>query len=203
MRRKKKTALNGINEKDFLQAINNVTTKLAYKFRFGYHEIEDMKQQATVFAIEAMDKYDKTRPLENFLWTHIRNRLFNFKRDNYQRPDKPCLTCPEYDPHLQNSSNECKKYTDKTCCDLYSCWFNRNSAKKNIMDTKNINDLPLCASQDFRQDLSNQEIVRILDENIPASHRENYLKLKYGSKISNIDKKNLYQVINEILKDYE
>ena len=40
-----------------------------------------MKQQAAIFALEGLEKYDNKRPLENFLWTHVRNRLFNYKRE--------------------------------------------------------------------------------------------------------------------------
>lgn len=200
----KKKKLSGIDENEFLRVIDNITTKLAYKFRFGYHEIEDMKQQATIFALEALDKYDKSRPLENFLWTHIRNRLFNYKRDNYQRPDKPCFSCEHHDPNRQYSLNECKLYSDKTSCELYSCWFNRNNTKKNIMDTVNIDELPISAkSNDLKHDISNNEIVKILDEKMPHQYRELYLKLKHGSKVNNSDRKILYDAINDILKDYD
>ena len=93
---------NKITEQELLDTIDIITKKLAYKFKFGYHQIEDMKQQISIFALEGLENYDNKRPLENFLWTHVRNRLFNFKRDNYQRPDKPCKTCPFYDPNLKN-----------------------------------------------------------------------------------------------------
>ena len=75
-----------------------------------------MKQQAAIFALEGLEKYDNKRPLENFLWTHVRNRLFNYKRDNYQRPDKPCLSCVFYDAHCATSTNQCNEYDDKTNC---------------------------------------------------------------------------------------
>ena len=80
-----------IDEAEFLEVLDKITKKLIHKFRFGYHNAEDMKQQASIFALEALDRYDGKRPLEIFLWTHVRNRLFNFKRNNYQRPDSPCI----------------------------------------------------------------------------------------------------------------
>jgi hypothetical protein len=194
--------LNGIDEEEFLRVIDNISNKLAYKFRFGYHNFDDMKQQAAIFAIEALDKYDKKRPLENFLWTHIRNRLFNYKRDNYQRPDKPCLTCPFYDPNKQQSFSQCTQYTDKQSCDLYSSWATRNNAKKNIMDTVNIEDLPTHAScSENKNNFDNKEIIKILDEKIPQQHRELYLKMKHGSKISKKDQKILFDIISAILEN--
>lgn len=199
----KRKLLNGINEDEFLRVIDNISTKLAYKFRFGYHNFEDMKQQATIFAIEAMDKYDKSRPLENFLWTHIRNRLFNYKRDNYQRPDKPCLNCPFYDANKQNSFSQCTKYSDKQSCELYATWSARNNAKKNIMDTVNIDDLPVHASSFVDNNISfdNKEIIKILDEKIPHQHRELYLKMKHGSKISKKEQKILFDAITLVLQE--
>ena len=92
----KKTALNQVDENEFLKIVDIISKKLAYKFKFGYHEYDDMKQQISIFALEGLKNYDHKRPLENFLWTHVRNRLFNYKRDNYQRPDKPCHGFP---PH--------------------------------------------------------------------------------------------------------
>ena len=71
----------GVDEKDFLRVLDNISKRLAYKFRFAYHNFDDMKQQAAIFAIEGLEKYDNSRPLENFLWTHVRNRLFNYKRN--------------------------------------------------------------------------------------------------------------------------
>jgi DNA-directed RNA polymerase specialized sigma subunit len=97
----------GVSEEEFLTVLDNISKRLGHKFKFGYHNFDDMKQQAAIFALEGLEKYDKKRPLENFLWTHVRNRLFNYKRDNYQRPDKPCLSCPLYDPHCKKSNNQC------------------------------------------------------------------------------------------------
>ena len=88
---------NGMTEKQVIQIINNIANRLAGKFKFGYHDLEDMKQQARLFAWEGMENYDGIRPLENFLWTHVRNRLYNFKRNNFGRPDKPCDSCPFFD----------------------------------------------------------------------------------------------------------
>src|SRR3954453_8942961 len=82
-----------ITEADFLAAIEKVVGILASSFAFGYFEVEDIKQQARLFAIEAMKRYDPSRPLDNFLYAHIKNRLINFRRDKFRRNDPPCLSC--------------------------------------------------------------------------------------------------------------
>ena len=38
-----------------------------------------------MFGLEAYEKWDRMRPLENFISVHISNRLKNYKRDNYFR----------------------------------------------------------------------------------------------------------------------
>jgi len=81
----KKTLKNKVTEEEFLRVLDNISKRLGHKFKFGYHDFDDMKQQASIFALEGLEKYDNSRPLENFLWTHVRNRLFNYKRNNYQK----------------------------------------------------------------------------------------------------------------------
>jgi len=201
---KKKASLpHNISEEEFILAINNVTKKLGHKFKFGYHSFDDMKQQATIFALECLNRYDKSRPLENFLWTHVRNRLFNYKRDNYQRPDKPCLKCEHYDPQLKSSINSCAKFCNKTDCELYRLWESRNNNKKNLMTPQYIEDNSIFSENDnFISNIANKEIVDIIDKNIPTSERENYLKLKNGIKITRAELSKLQIIIMEILKDH-
>lgn len=204
---KKKQALpNGVTEEEFLTVLDNISKRLGHKFRFGYHDFDDMKQQAAIFAMEGLEKYDSNRPLENFLWTHVRNRLFNYKRNNYQRPDKPCLTCPLYDKLYKDSDNQCLKYKNKTDCELYSSWANRNDAKKNIMQPTHIEPEyhhSSLESDDFTSIIHNQEIIKYLDENIHQEFRESYLKLKHGSKIPKQQLNKLQKHIFQLMENSE
>lgn len=198
---------NGVTEEQFLSVLDNISKRLGHKFKFGYHSFEDMKQQAAIFALEGLQKYDNKRPLENFLWTHVRNRLFNYKRDNYQRPDKPCLTCPLYDPHCKKSTSQCTEFNNKTDCELYLAWDTRNSSKKNIMKPVGMEDLkdapqPHNKLADIPDSIFNQQIIDLLDQHIPAQYRETYLRLKYGEKIYKSDMNKLQAVILQILRDH-
>lgn len=203
MSKKKKTDFQkkyGITEEDFVAVTKKITQKLSYKFKFGYHDVEDMKQQATIFALEALERYDNTRPLENFLWTHVRNRLFNYKRDNYQRPDKPCLTCPLYDPKFKCSINGCTEYVNKNDCDLYRQWEERNNRKKNLIQMSGqINEETVKDSKDFLDGISNQEIMELLDTKLTYQYREIYLKIKNGEKVLSADINKLKKEILKIL----
>lgn len=190
-----------VTEEEFLKVLDNISKRLVYKFRFGYHDIDDMKQQAAIFALEGLEKYDHSRPLENFLWTHVRNRLFNYKRNNYQRPDKPCLTCPLYDPKCKKSSSECEKYENKNDCELYASWIKRNTSKKNIMKPSYI-DYDIVNKFNFDSLTENSELINFLDTNIHADFRETYLRLKHGERITKQKLVKLQKHIEELMKKF-
>lgn len=197
--------MNKVYEAEFLEAWEKISKKLGYKFKFGYHSHEDMKQQAAIFALEGLKNYDKKRPLENFLWTHIRNRLFNYKRDNYQRPDKPCLTCPFFAP--KSCASECSEFSNKEECSLYSSWIKRNDTKKNIMKPIGIDSVAETSKEinysKLFEDISDKEILDIIDNNISTKNRHIYLKLKGGSKVPKIEIKKLFTEIKQILTDHD
>jgi DNA-directed RNA polymerase specialized sigma24 family protein len=184
----KTTSNHNVSETELLKVIDIISKKLAYKFKFGYHEYDDMKQQITIFALEGVKNYDGLRPLENFLWTHVRNRLFNYKRDNYQRPDKPCLTCPLYDAHCKKSNSQCVKFSDKSECSLYASWSKRNNIKKNLMYLTSVEE-PSHMEQavntnSLADNISNKEILDILDKQLIGEEREIYLKIKGGVRVN-------------------
>ena len=198
------TLPNGVSESEFLTVLDNISKRLANKFRFGYHDFDDMKQQAAIFAMEGLEKYDNTRPLENFLWTHVRNRLFNYKRNNYQRPDKPCFNCPFFDKDYKCSLNQCSEFKNKSDCELYATWSARNDAKKNIMQPTHIeHDLheSKLHSNNFIKNIQNKEIIQFLDDNVNAEYRESYLKLKHGSKIPKQELLKLQKHISKLMEN--
>lgn len=199
-----------VTEQEFISVWNKISKKLGYKFKFGYHSYEDMKQQAAIFALEGLKNYDNKRPLENFLWTHVRNRLFNYKRDHYQRPDKPCLTCPFYKPNkLHNNScpSECSEFTNKNDCSLYLSWVQRNDTKKNIMRPITIDNVSENSKELSKDNLllniANKEIMNIIDQNISIKIRPIFLKIIGGIKISKIETLKLVKEIKKILQDYD
>jgi hypothetical protein len=193
---------NNVTEEEFLKVLDNITKKLGHKFKFGYHDFEDMKQQSAIFAMEGLQRYDNSRPLENFLWTHVRNRLFNYKRNNYQRPDKPCLTCPFYDKHYSCSSNQCSEFKDKNECGLYVSWSTRNEAKKNIMKPLYI-EHDVQNSSSLVTDIENNEIIKFLEDNISHEYRESYVKLKHGDKIPKAQLIKLQGHINLLMENFK
>ena len=77
-----------MTKSEVLEVINRICDRYAYKFKFGYYEPDDIRQEAFIIAVEALERYDESRPLENFLAVHVKNRLNNFKRDRYYRQHK-------------------------------------------------------------------------------------------------------------------
>lgn len=198
-----------MTEEQVLEVIDKIASKLCYKFKFGYHDVDDMKQQAKLFAIEGLDRYDGKRPLENFLWTHVRNRLFNYKRDNYERPDNPCLSCPFYDPNLDVSKNKCAKFSDKTECSLFYGWSNRNTNKKNIMNPVVMSDMKDGGASSVNkeyyiiEDFTQKELFDYVDMHIPQEYRKDYLRLINGIKLPKSKKEALIEVIKIVLDERE
>lgn len=199
----------GMSEPEVLEIIDRVAVRLCRKFKFGYHDVDDMKQQAKLFALECMDSetYDSSRPLENFLWTHVRNRLFNMKRNKYERPDKPCFTCPLYDPHCRASTNECEAFPDKMECTLYHGWINRNAAKKNLMCPIDLGEVrdeheDNMKVADHVEEIGNKEIWDLIDKHLEVGLRADYIKIKNGIKVPKNKRTKVEEAIIAIMHQY-
>lgn len=73
----------GMTETQVTEQISIVINRIAPKYTFSGYEIDDIKQEAFMICMDALTRYDTSRPLENFLSVHLSNRLKNFVRDNY------------------------------------------------------------------------------------------------------------------------
>jgi hypothetical protein len=197
----------GYTEKDVIRIIDRIARRLAPKFRFGYHAIEDMEQQARLFAWEALSAYDGRCQLNTFLFTHINNRLHNYKRDNFERIDKPCLKCPinKYSKKL----GKCKKYKEDYLddCQFYYGWILRNNSKKNLMapaDIDNIDDKNehnMWISGDIMDDINYSELIKKIKDKVPINSLENFNKFVGGAKLSGVAKTKIKEMIIEILEN--
>ena len=114
-------------------AVEEVLKGLCSKFRFGYYDEDDMKQEGWIFALDALERYDGKRPLINFLRVHIRNRFISLRRNKLSRYEPPCTQCPFYDPDCKKSNNKCSEFVNKLDCDKWDSWIKRNTSKENLM----------------------------------------------------------------------
>lgn len=109
---------------------------LAKKFRFSYYDEDDIGQEAFIMAMEAIERWDRIRPLGGFLYVHIYKRLCNLKRAKYERRTLPCESCP-----IKAWVNkECTAFLNKNDCNLYDNWEKRNVIKKSLASPSDYNE---------------------------------------------------------------
>jgi DNA-directed RNA polymerase specialized sigma24 family protein len=72
-----------MTEEEVIAQINKVIDRISPKYTFYGYDVNDIKQESFIICLDALDRYDEARPLENFLSVHLSNRLKNFVRDNY------------------------------------------------------------------------------------------------------------------------
>lgn len=184
-----------------LDIIDKIAKRLAGRYRFGYNDVEDIEQQARIIALMGLKDYDGVRPLENFLWVHVKNRLYNFRRDNFLRIHGACEKCNE-------SNGACTKYEQIEDCPTYQEWYERHVAKLNLLyplefscvDDKNENNM--VDNIDASGVLMCAELENILNKYIPLEHRHTYLRLRYGYRVATQYKIPLLQLMHEIIKKY-
>ncbi len=73
----------GMTEKEVIDQIEKVCNRISPKYTFYGYTLDDIKQEAFIICMEALNRYDNSRPLENFLSVNLSNRLKNFVRDNH------------------------------------------------------------------------------------------------------------------------
>ena len=170
----------GMTESEVVEVVNRICDRYAYKFKFGYFEPDDIRQEAFIIAIDALERYDESRPLENFLAVHVKNRLNNFKRDRYYRQHK------KLDENIDQLNNS-KKFLMDTL-DI-----------SNIRDEKEGN---MRLDDDFIEKIANEELLEIIDEHLDVSFRSDYLRVKDGTYVPKPRREQIMEEITEILKDH-
>lgn len=156
-------------DEESLTKIMKIAKILAPKYTFDCHSVEDIEQEAVMMGIEAMARYDSARPLENFLYIHISNRLKNFKRDNYFRP---------------NSEGEPEKVQQN---------------KKSILDASSLTEGSAYFDNNIDSALDDRAIIEKIERELPIFYRKDYLKLCAGVRISASRKEDVYEAIRKIV----
>jgi hypothetical protein len=186
-------------EVEIARIVMEVSRNISPAFKFGYHTRGDMAQTAAMFALELLeqeDVYDVTRPLAGFLYIHIRNRLSNYRRNNYIRTERPCQCC---DPIIPPTNP----------CDKWLAWNNRNIKKQNLMRPLNVYSIADEHERNMREDCtveedaSVNELMSLIDERLDVDLRADYLKLKNGVSIPKARKQKVRDAIMEIINDGE
>ena len=171
-----------MTETEVLAIMTTVVNRIAHKYRFGYYDIEDIKQEAFIIAMEAMDRYDEGRPLENFLAVHISNRLKNFKRDNFFRPD--------YVPPSGKITND--NNTKRFLMEPLDIDNIRDEHERNMRGEENIVD-----------ELAQKELMNIVDTYLDMGLRSDYLRILHGVYVPKPRREQIYEAIMQILREHK
>lgn len=197
-----------MTEEEVLGVIDRVVNILAFNFKFGYFDIDDMKQQGRMYAIEAMPRYKPDMGnLYNFLRSHIRNRFLNLHRDKLSRHQPPCQGCPFYDPNLQQSTNKCTAFSDKLECGKYSGWEKRNGAKRSLVEPLDIAGIRDEREKNMRNNVDIPEIVIrhemmcLIDSNLPVVMRSDFKKMMEDISVSKQKRDRVISAIKKIIED--
>lgn len=152
------------------EIILKVIDRIAPKYTFGYYELDDIKQESYIICLEAIEKYDKSRPFENFISKHLSNRLKTLIRDKYSR-----------------SNIESEKHEKL------------NQSKKNLMDLKSTDGSYKIYEEDIIDRMSTSEAIETLMQELPPSMRNNFYRLANGVSIQSSKKAALFDKVKEIL----
>ena len=160
----------GLDETYVTGVITKIARRLAPKYVFSGYEVEDIEQEAFLIGVMGLEKYDPSRPLENFMYTHINNRLKTFKRDNYYRMDY---------------GTSAQKIQDR---------------KKNLIEPVSIDNIySICASDHTSDDAHLSEMLDLIDRKLPNHPRSDYLKLQANAPLPKGRKANIVEVIEKII----
>ncbi len=187
----------GMTEAEVIAIIDRIATRLSYRYTFGSYGRDDIKQEAIRKGLEGLHKYESDKPLENFLWVHMKNRMFNFKRDNYIRLDKPCHSCPM---KAYIKPDGCKLFSNRTDCELFGAWQLRNETKKNIISpvSMSVVDDESGHNHDLMEAMDNKELLSYIDSKMPVYMRHIWLQAKAGVKVSAEEMRQLKELVLEI-----
>ena len=86
-----------MTEDQVMASIEKVVKRISPKYTFYGYTLDDIKQESFLICMDALNRYDEKRPLENFLSVNLSNRLKNFVRDNHflaEEEEKAKITQP-------------------------------------------------------------------------------------------------------------
>jgi len=187
----------GMNEQDVWDTIERVVNSLAPQFVFGCYDIEDIRQEGRLFAIQLLEDnaFDNERgKLHSLLNTHVKNRLLNLRRDKYTRHQSPCGSCEHFEGCVGELRHNCQKYQR---------WERRNASKRSIMQGEELPYGGGCDDVvDMVEEVTRNEIVQKIDRELPSSMRVDYRKLVEGDKLPPRRLKRLLATLHEITQEY-
>ena len=151
-----------MSEEQVLSSIDAIVNRIAHKYTFYGYDVEDIKQEAFIICLDARNRYDEKRPLENFLSVNLSNRLKNFIRDNH--------------------------------------FVKNNDHKKKVKQPFSLSTENLINEEiNLEEQIANKEIFEKIDIDLPATLREDYLKLLNDIPVPKVRKEKIFEAIRNII----
>lgn len=146
------------------------------KYKFGSYSSDDIEQEAFLMCMDALQRYNGTAPLENFLSNHVKNRLLLLKRKegiNYSGTTQ---------------------YSEIKYNMLYPLPIDgiNDEDESNLRENRNI-----------LEEIASREILDYIDQHLPATLRMDYLKFIGGVKLTKTRRDRIKQELLKILSNYE
>jgi DNA-directed RNA polymerase specialized sigma24 family protein len=186
-----------MTEASVLEAIEKVVNILAPNFAFGIYDEEDIKQEGRVFAMQCLSRYDGIRPLENFLYRHVKNRLINLKRNKFHRSDAPCEVC-------HRAVGRVTEHASGEFCEKYLQWRHRNAAKASLMRPVELEVCPNGYAQPVTVDQdesSVNELKAVIRECLDIELLPTYLQMLAGVSVPKARRLQVEEAVKEILRE--
>jgi DNA-directed RNA polymerase specialized sigma24 family protein len=198
----------GHSQTQVLAIIDRVAAKLAPNYYVGYFDRDDLAQECRCFALEALSRYDPrpgpdgkpTKPLENFLYKHTRNRLVNLRRDCYRRADYPCPLC-------KDATDYNTGHPDRRYCDRHVNWQRTQDRKAALMAGGGWQVLAEERQWDAggEADPAGQaevrDALRLIDAELDLDMRADYLRMRAGQLIDRDRRRAVEAAVREILAE--
>lgn len=179
--------IQGLSEDQVLEIIEEVVSKLSNKLPFSIYDMEDIKQEGRILAMEGLNKFDEERftveemykGVECFLRVHVNKRIRNHRRDNLGRTEKPVNPA------------------------RIEAWEKRNQIRHNIMYPVDIhdltNDIPL--RNDVVEEANYSQLIELINKELSPDLRTDFLRMCDGVRIPKGRQIKVREAIAEIIKE--
>lgn len=171
-----------VSDAEFVAVVQKVAGVLFKQFGKVHGDLDDFRQQVALWALTALPKFDPARgTLGAFVHRHARFRAMNAIRDQITRDDPPCKSC--------HAGVPCDKAGDAQQCSTYARWLKRNVSKMNIARPLSTGDHPdrgeglAWYTPDVEGGVLDADLMRFIDERLPAGVRGDYLQLMAGEAV--------------------
>lgn len=192
-----------------VEIVEEFSGYLGQVYKFGFYELEDMKQEAILRCLEAVNNknYDNTKSLKQYLFMVTKNHFKNLLRKYRQKNEPPCLTCPFFDPGMKTSVNQCNKFLNKEDCKEFSDFKQKCATRESILSPCDIHNLSdeekerLVINIDTLDTIADTELYIYIDKHLNPSMRSDFLRLLSGINIREDNKKTIQREIALIIRD--